>query len=202
MYINKDSHKITNMATDENSAGADSFRILPLAEHPECRDAAMEIFYYSFPENEQTDISHLPELLPPEIQFTEWVLVYEQRTVGYLVVLFTDDVAYPLHLAVAEGCRGKGFGTRAMEFVKRRFASQLMLFAVEPPSEEAENQKQRLARIRLYERLGFRLAGIDIFDGATLLTIMCRSSATEEEIRKIRAFLGSMLEYFGGKMVN
>ncbi|HJJ59443.1 MAG TPA: GNAT family N-acetyltransferase [Methanocorpusculum sp.] len=180
------------MTTEQNSSGADSFQILPLAECPERRDAAMEIFYYSFPENEQTEISKLPDLLPPEVQFEEWALVYESRTVGYMIALFTDDIAYFLHLAVAEECRGKGFGSRAIEFFNRKFASHLIFFAVETPSEDAENQWQRLARIRLYERYGYRLAGIDILDDGTPFSVMCRSTASEEDIRKIRAFMEAM----------
>ena len=185
------------MTTEQKASGADSFQIVPLAEHPERRDAAMEIYYYSFPANEQTDISKLPELLLPEMQFEEWALVYESRTVGYLVVLFTDEIALFLHLAVAEECRGKGFGSRAMEFLNRKFASHLVFFAVETPSEEAENQWQRLARIRLYERHGYRLAGIKVLDNETLFSVMCRSTATEEDVRKIRALLEAI-----GKMID
>ncbi|MDO5847072.1 MAG: GNAT family N-acetyltransferase [Methanocorpusculum sp.] len=178
--------------TEQKASCAGSFQILPLAECPERRDAAMEIYYYSFPENEQTDISHLPEVLPPAMQFEEWALVYESRTVGYLVVFFTDEIAYLLHLAVAEECRGKGFGSRAIESFNRKFASHLVFFSVETPSEAAENQQQRLARIRLYERNGYRLSGIGILDNGNPLSVMCRSTATEEDIRKIRAFLEAM----------
>lgn len=197
MYFNKDDHTIFLMTTEQNSSGTDSFQILPLTECPERRDAAMEIFYYSFPENEQTEISELPKLLPPEMQFKEWALVYESRTVGYMIVLFTDEIAYPLHLAVAEECRGKGFGSRSMEFINKKFASHLTFFAVETPSEDAENQWQRLARIRLYERYGYKLAGIGILDNGNPLSVMCRSTATEEDIRKIRAVLEAM-----GKMMD
>ena len=198
MYFNKDAHTIFQMTTEQKTSCADSLQILPLAECPERRAAAMEIFYYSFPENEQTDIAALPKLLPPSMQVEEWALVYESHTVGYLVAFFTDKIAYPLHLAVAEECRGKGFGSRAMEFLNRKFASHLTFFAVETPSEEAENQWQRLARIRLYERYGYRLAGVDILDNGNPLSVMCRSTATEEDIRKIRAFLEALGKIIGG----
>ncbi|MCQ2357271.1 MAG: GNAT family N-acetyltransferase [Methanocorpusculum sp.] len=117
--------------------------------------------------------------------------MYESRTVGYMIALFTDDIAYFLHLAVAEECRGKGFGSRAIEFFNRKFASHLIFFAVETPSEDAENQWQRLARIRLYERYGYRLAGIDILDDGTPFSVMCRSTASEEDIRKNPCIYGS-----------
>lgn len=174
----------------------DQFQILPLAEHPEFRERAMEIYRYSFPDNEYTDIARLPSLLPPEYQFDEWALVYESRAVGYLIIVFTDKIAYPLHLAVAKECRGKGFGTRAMEFINQEYASYLVYFSVETPSETAENQQQRLARIRLYERIGYQLTGINVLDHGTLYTVMCRKTATDKEIATICEHVSMLSELF------
>lgn len=199
MYFNTDNHKIRYMTAENTHAAADSLQILPLAECPQYREKAMEIYRDSFPEDELTDISGLPEALPSSMNFEEWVLVYGKRAVGYLIVLFTDDVAYFLHLAVAEECRGKGFGSSAMEFLNKRFASHLVFFSVETPSEKAENQQQRLARIRLYERMGYRLSGIEILDNEISYSVMCRSSADEKESESIRAYIkNSLLAVFGG----
>ena len=187
------------MTAENTCAAADSFQILPLAEYPQYREKAMEIYRDSFPEDEQTDISKLPDALPSSMNFEEWALVYGKRAVGYLIVLFTDDVAYFLHLAVAKECRGKGFGSSAMKFLGDKFASHIVFFSVETPSEEAENQQQRLARIRLYERMGYRIAGIEILDNEISYSIMCRSSADEKEIDSIRAYIkNSLLAVFGG----
>ncbi|HJJ95296.1 MAG TPA: hypothetical protein O0W79_01790 [Methanocorpusculum sp.] len=54
------------------------------------------------------------------------------------------------------------FGTVAMKFIDTEFASHCTFFSVETPSEKADNQEQRLARIRLYERLGYRISGIEM----------------------------------------
>ena len=177
------------MSTENTCAAADSFHILPLAEYPQYREKAMEIYRDAFPEDELTDISGLSEALPSSMNFEEWALVYGKRAVGYLIVLFTDDIAYFLHLAVAKECRGKGFGSSAMKFLNERFASHLVFFSVETPSEKAENQQQRLARIRLYERLGYRISGIEILDNEISYSVMCRSTADEKEIEFIRAYL-------------
>ena len=177
------------MTAENTCAAADSFHILPLAEYPQYREKAMEIYRDSFPEDEQTDISEMAEALPSSMNFEEWALVYGKRAVGYLIVLFTDDVAYFLHLAVAKECRGKGFGSSAMKFLGEKFASHIVFFSVETPSEEAENQQQRLARIRLYERMGYRIAGIEILDNEISYSVMCRSTADEKEVEFIRAYL-------------
>ena len=190
------------MTAENACAAADAFRILPLAEVPECRDEAMKIYLDSFPENEQTDVSQLAAALPPSMSFEEWALVYDGRAVGYLIVLFTEDVAYFLHLAVAKECRGKGFGSSAMEFLNERFASHLVFFSVETPSEMAENQQQRLARIRLYERMGYRISGIEIVESDTAgkeisYSVMCRSTADEKDIESIRAYItNNLLDVF------
>ena len=177
------------MTAENTCAAADSFHILPLAEYPQYREKAMEIYRDAFPEDELTDISRLSEALPSSMNFEEWALVYGKRAVGYLIVLFTDDIAYFLHLAVAKECRGKGFGSSAMKFLNERFASHLVFFSVETPSEKAENQQQRLARIRLYERMGYRISGIEILDNEISYSVMCRSTADEKEVEFIRAYL-------------
>ena len=92
------------------------------------------------------------------------------------------DVHYMANYIVGDNCI----------LFNRKFASHLIFFAVETPSEDAENQWQRLARIRLYERYGYRLAGVDILDNGNPFSVMCRSTATEEDIRKIRAFMEAM----------
>ena len=190
------------MTAENTCAAADSFHILPLAEYPQYREKAMEIYRDSFPEDEQTDISEMAEALPSSMNFEEWALVYGKRAVGYLIVLFTDDVAYFLHLAVAKECRGKGFGSSAMKFLGEKFASHIVFFSVETPSEEAENQQQRLARIRLYERMGYRISGIEILETDILgneisYSVMCRSTADEKEIESIRAYIkNNLLDVF------
>ena len=190
------------MTAENTCAAADSFHILPLAEYPQYREKAMEIYRDAFPEDELTDISRLSEALPSSMNFEEWALVYKEHAVGYLIVLFTDDIAYFLHLAVAKECRGKGFGSCAMEFLNKKFASHLVFFSVETPSEEAENQQQRLARIRLYERMGYRISGIEILETDILgneisYSVMCRSTADEKEIESIRAYIkNNLLDVF------
>ncbi|HJJ49085.1 MAG TPA: GNAT family N-acetyltransferase [Methanocorpusculum sp.] len=173
---------------------SDTLRILPLAEYPKYREKAMEILRESFPENEVRDISTLTGFFPPSMDFKEWALVFGTHAVGYMTVLFTDEFAYFLYLAVAEECRGKGFGTAAMKFIGTEFASHCIFFSVETPSEKADNQEQRLARIRLYERLGYRISGIEIA-GTDLAgnemhySIMCRGTADEKEIESIHTSL-------------
>ena len=185
------------MTAENTCAAADSFHILPLAEYPQYREKAMEIYRDAFPEDELTDISRLSEALPSSMNFEEWALVYKEHAVGYLIVLFTDDIAYFLHLAVAKECRGKGFGSSAMRFLNEGFASHLVFFSVETPSEKAENQQQRLARIRLYERMGYQISGIEILDNEISYSVMCRSTADEKEIESIRTYLtNNLVEVF------
>ena len=51
--------------TTKQTPRTDPLQILPLAEHPECRSAAMEIFYYSLPEEEHIFLAKIPGELPP-----------------------------------------------------------------------------------------------------------------------------------------
>lgn len=179
----------------------DILQILPLAEHPECRSDALEIFSYSLPEEEHIFLAKIPAELPPSMHSEEWVIQYESRTVGYIHLLLSGEITYPLYLAVAKECRGKGIGSRAIEWIRKRFASQIICFCVETPAEDAPNQKERLARIRLYERFGCRLTDIRMVHGENRLTMMCHGTADPQEIQKTRVFLKELIGVYDKDMI-
>ena len=71
-------------------------------------------------------------------------------------IITHGDLSFLLYLAVAEGSRGMGYGTRALDEVKRMSAGRRLFLNIEPTDEPAENMGQRLRRTRFYERNGFR----------------------------------------------
>ncbi|HJJ34014.1 MAG TPA: GNAT family N-acetyltransferase [Methanocorpusculum sp.] len=188
--------------TTKQTPRTDPLQILPLAEHPECRSDALEIFSYSLPEEEHIFLAKIPEELPPSMHSKEWVIQYESRTVGYIHLLLSGEITYLLYLAIAKDCRGKGIGGRAMDWINRRFAAQFVCFCVETPAEDAPDQKERLARIRFYERFGYQLTGINIANGENQLSLMCRSTAGPEELQNALPFFEELIGIYDKDMIS
>ena len=70
-------------------------------------------------------------------------------------IITHGDLSFLLYLAVAEGSRGMGYGTRALDEVKRMSADRRLFLNIEPLDEDSDNMAQRMSRKRFYERNGF-----------------------------------------------
>ena len=66
-----------------------------------------------------------------------------------------DDPVYLYYFAMADGARGKGYGTEAMALLAEHYAGHTIFLALQPRDAEAENAEQRVRRHAFYERCGF-----------------------------------------------
>lgn len=120
-----------------------------------CEDILLEkvepTYLFSFPECERRDFASLKKLISPDSLFTLYVLLYEEKYVGFLTAWCFDDFYYVEHFAIDESARNGGIGGKAL----RQFLSTCelpVILEVERPEDEMS-----IRRIHFYERLGFKL---------------------------------------------
>ena len=145
---------------------------------------AIEILEYSIPEEERADMGVLRSMLPEAYDLVEWSLMDSDRTVGYCAFIRSSEVIFGLYLAIDSELRGKGYGSKALDMMFGGSHSGFpAFFGVETPDDKASNNQQRLARIRLYERFGFRVSDIKMknrFNGIGM-SIMWNAKTEEEK---------------------
>jgi len=73
------------------------------------------------------------------------------KMVGFIALWILGDIVFLEHLAIKKEFRGKGYGTKILKDVKRRFPGRLVL-EVEPPKDETT-----IRRIKFYKKAGFHL---------------------------------------------
>jgi len=74
---------------------------------------------------------------------------------GFAYVIGNERAAYLFYFAIADGQRGRGYGSTVLAALKERYAGKALFLARETLDEEAENYDQRVRRHAFYLRNGF-----------------------------------------------
>ena len=119
---------------------------------------AERLYDDSFPPNERPPFSAL---------FTEFggaeellAVLDGDRFAGLAVLLTYQDITHILYLAVEEGLRGCGYGSRILALIRERYPGQKIIADLELPEADTPNEVQREKRIAFYRKNGYCLTGI------------------------------------------
>lgn len=113
----------------------------------------VELLNLQFPPDERLDAGFLKECLRNGA-LTARAYFLEGKFVSCTVDSETGRYVTGFYFAVKPELMGKGIGTEIMRMLFVQFRGKMMFFDVEDPDEECPNREQRVARIRLYRRLG------------------------------------------------
>lgn len=118
-----------------------------------------ELYDLAFPKAEQERMENIIKV-SENTQFGELSVVMDGDTrVGMLYLLFNKDLVYIYYLAIDPGMRGRGYGSAIISMVRDSYPDHRFALGCEAPDEKADNNVQRLDRMRFYERNGFRDTG-------------------------------------------
>lgn len=67
----------------------------------------------------------------------------------------SDKTVYLTYLAINEDLRGHGYGTKILGLLEDRYPDKQLVIDIEPIVPTAKNYKQRVSRLKFYERNGF-----------------------------------------------
>lgn len=84
----------------------------------------------------------------------------------------TPRLVYLLYLAVGEGRRSRGYGSRVLTWLKAQRPRRPIALGIEPVHPAAPNYEQRCRRLAFYERNGFLETGYAYVEGGDTYSIM------------------------------
>lgn len=117
---------------------------------------AKALYYRAFPQYEQETWRRL--LFKCLFRRADFLVFYDQeRFVGLSYVIHHHEIHYVLYLAVNDQVRSQGYGSRILDQLKRRYASDTLILDIEQPDRMAANNQQRLRRLHFYRKNGFDL---------------------------------------------
>lgn len=84
---------------------------------------------------------------------------------GFACLLATENAVYLYYIAVAEGLRGKGYGTQILDDLKQRHPEKTIALDIEARDPGANDNEKRAARRAFYLDNGFKPSGYGFKDG-------------------------------------
>ena len=83
--------------------------------------------------------------------------------VGLVYTISVKKLTYVFFLAVKEELRGKGYGTKILDKIKKVSSDKTVILMIEDTQkEDCDNLKERLERLKFYEKNGFSKLNIKI----------------------------------------
>jgi len=107
------------------------------------------IYESSFPPEERRDLQSQKSILKCD-HYHVIPLRDDGNTVGFIAYWRLPDLVFVEHLAIKNGMRGKGYGTKAIKQLTAKYPS-VVLEVEKPTTQEAKR------RISFYQHLGFHL---------------------------------------------
>jgi len=134
-----------------------SFRhVLPDSEDFEY---VADLYDFAFPKVEREKMENIMKV-SEKTDFGELSVVLDgEDRVGLLYLLFLKDLVYIYYLAIDPGHRCMGYGSEVLSMIKGMYPGRRFALGCEAPDEHANNNEERLERMRFYERNGFRDTG-------------------------------------------
>lgn len=109
-----------------------------------------------------------------------------EKFVGLTYAAGTETVVTLMFLAIEDGERGRGYGSRILKAVREKYRGRRLFLNIEPLDTAADNYEQRVKRKAFYERNGF--SGLDYTvreAGVTYDMMTCGGYVSLEEYRAV-----------------
>ncbi len=165
-------------------------------------DKIKNLFNNAFPPKGKIPLWYL--LYRTKLNCTEFLAIYDDDIfVGFTYVTTDNDLTLILFLAIDSNIRGKGYGTKVLDAIKKRYISNRIILEIETIDKKAKNYEQRVKRKKFYIKNGYRDAEIsinllgDIYD----MLILGEKVDIEEYYLLIKKFIGRILYWIVGSIV-
>ncbi|MBE6519382.1 MAG: GNAT family N-acetyltransferase [Thermoplasmata archaeon] len=143
---------------------------------------AVDLYYSSFPEPERDKIESIMKVSGTDLGEFSVILDGDDR-VGILYRIFRHNLVYIYYLAIVPGLRNRGYGTAVLSMIKEMHPGSRFALNTEALDPRADNNDQRLSRIRFYERNGFNDSGDRVkWEGVTYALMSCGGNVSKAEL--------------------
>ena len=129
-----------------------------------------KLYHDAFPINERI----------PFDQITEYrdiidinIFTYNSNFVGFSINVLYKDLLYVLYFAMTSKYRSKGFGSQAMELIRRNNLDKSIVLDIEAINPNSTNSLERIKRKKFYLRAGFMETGIEYYQKNVLFEVLC-----------------------------
>ncbi len=150
-----------------------------------------KLYKEAFPANERIGFKYFINNIP---NLELYIFVYQNHFVGFALTTTCDDIVYLLYFAMTSKHRSKGFGSQALELLKKRKKGKTILADIEVGTIDSINCLERIKRKKFYLRAGFFETNVRYTQRNVEFEILCFGEAvTEEDINEVWKILPNEL---------
>ncbi len=110
----------------------------------------------AFPYEERRDFADYKIYFRNE-HFAPFEIIDGESDVGFINLWVFKSFVYIEHIAIDPNIRGGGYGTKAINLIKKHFGKMIIL------ESEAPETETQIKRIHFYEKLGFKINSFEYF---------------------------------------
>ena len=104
---------------------------------------------------------------------------------GFSYFLVNEETVFILFLAVNDKIRSRGYGSQIISWIKNTYPNRDIFLDAEKPDENAENNSQRVKRIKFYQRNGiFETGHFFTYDDITYEILCTDPKFTDKDYSK------------------
>lgn len=95
----------------------------------------------------------------------EFFAIYDKEEyIGLIYNIVYKDIVYIYYLAIDDGKRNKGYGSKVLNDVKTMYKGKRVILMAETLDEKASNYEERINRNKFYSKNGFLYQGYTIME--------------------------------------
>lgn len=91
---------------------------------------------------------------------------------GLTYSISSNKMTFLLYLAVNDKVRSKGYGSEILSCLKKSVPENTIVFNVEKPNTNVDNNEQRIKRIIFYLKNGFQQTDYELVDGSEIYSVL------------------------------
>ena len=86
--------------------------------------------------------------------------------------MIKKDTTFLLYLVVNDKIHSIGYGSEILSCLKRIYPENTIIFNVENPNTNADNNEQRIKMVNFYLKNGFQLTDYELLDGDDVYSVL------------------------------
>lgn len=177
----------------------ENLRFIDIKKNKKYINGAKELYNKAFPKNEQVPFFML-KFLARKGRANFYSIYDDDTFIGLIYIVYYEDIIFVFYLAIDESLRGRGYGSKILDEIKKKYKEYRIVLNIEEIDENSNNNAQRIRRKEFYIRNGFITLDYTVKELNIIYEMLCYSNdegnkyVSKEEYNKLlNNFFGDFL---------
>lgn len=158
---------------------------IDLNKNKYCKKKIKKLYNEAFPRNERVPFIFL-KLFARKDKAKFFGIYDKEKFIGLIYNVYYKDIVYVYYLAIDKEFRGKGYGSKTLEAIKKKYNQSRIILMAEEIDANSDNYEERVKRKRFYNDNGFRDFNYKVKEVDVIYDMLgCDKEVTHEEYKEL-----------------